>query len=324
MRRALAPLLAVWMLACVMPARESAAREEAPAAPAARRRVVITIDDLPAVSIDRSTGRAETITRNLLDALRRNRAHAIGFVNEGKLQRGDAPDPARVALLRRWIDDGLELGNHTFSHLDLHRVTLAEYEADLLRGEAITRDLLSRAGTAPRYFRHPYLHTGRDAETRRGLAAFLAEHGYRVAPVTIDNYDYLFAAAFDRADLGDDDAARESIASSYLDYMGRVVAYYEQQSVALFGREIPQVLLLHASALNARAFDSLAGMLRDRGYSFITLDEALADEAYASPDEYYGPAGITWLHRWALTEGRKGSFFAGEPEVPGWIEEAAR
>jgi len=106
--------------------------------------------------------------------------------------------------------------------------------------------------------------------------------------------------------------------------MEAIAAFYEQQSVAIVGREVRQTLLIHASALNAATFDRLASMLRDRGYRFITLDRALEDPAYQHRDEYYGPAGITWLHRWALTDGKKGAIFAGEPIVPGWIEQAAR
>jgi len=293
-----------------------------PAGP--RRQVAVTFDDLPVVTRSKAPDRWKAITRDLLEAVARHEVPAIGFVNEGKLRHDGAIDPERVALLRRWVEAGLELGNHTRSHLDLHRVSLADYEEDFLLGQTTTRDLLAGAGKRPRYFRHPYLHTGRDESTRRALAAFLAEHGYRVAPVTIDNYDYVFASAYDRADLAGDEAGREKIAGAYLDYMRRVVAYYESQSRALFDREIPQILLLHASALNAATFDRLAGFFEERGYAFVSLDTALDDEAYASPDEYYGPAGITWIHRWALTQGRKGAFFDGEPEVPGWIEEAAR
>lgn len=55
------------------------------------------------------------------------------------------------------------------------------------------------------------------------------------------------------------------------------------------------------------------------GYEFVSLEAALEDPAYASADDYFGPSGITWLHRWALTQGKRGAFFAGEPEVPEWI-----
>jgi hypothetical protein len=84
------------------------------------------------------------------------------------------------------------------------------------------------------------------------------------------------------------------------------------------------VLLLHASRLNADAFDGLAGMLERRGYRFVPIEEALSDPAYDSRDTYAGPAGITWLHRWAITAGVSPKVFSGEPEVPGWVAEAAR
>ncbi len=287
--------------------------------------MAITFDDLPTTSVAaQDDERRETLTDRLLGAIAQQQVPAIGFVNENKLFDNGRPVPRRVALLQRWLAAGLELGNHTYAHTDLHHVPLAEFEQDVLEGEAITRPLLAKAGLAPRYFRHPYLHTGRDLATKRRLEHFLQDHGYRVAPVTIDNYDYLYAAAYDRALERGDSSAAGTIAESYLDYMLRVVEYYESQSQALFGREISQILLLHANWLNATHLDRLAEALRARGYSFITLDSALADPAYLSPDEYVGPAGITWLHRWALTSGKRGSFFAGEPEVPEVIQAAAQ
>lgn len=60
-------------------------------------------------------------------------------------------------------------------------------------------------------------------------------------------------------------------------------------------------------------------MMKRRGYEFVSLDQALTDGAYTRPDRYTGPAGITWLHRWALTAGKKGDFFHGKPEAPDWV-----
>jgi hypothetical protein len=120
-----------------------------------------------------------------------------------------------------------------------------------------------------------------------------------VAPVTVDNYDYQFAAAYDRAVARGDDVVRQNVVRSYLEYMDSAVGYYEQQSVAIVGREIAQTLLLHANALNGATFDRLATRLAARGYQFVSPEEAMKDPAYGSADTYYG-AGITWLHRWAL------------------------
>lgn len=290
---------------------------------APERAIAITVDDLPVAPGMRDPANDARVTRDLVASLRRAGAPAIGFVNEGKLYVNGAPDPRRVALLRQWIDAGLHLGNHTFSHLDLNATPLEEVQRDVLKGELVTRGLMSAAGRRLRYFRHPFLRTGRSLEVRNRFERFLRERGYVVAPVTYDNYDYVFAAAYDRT-TQDAAGARATIASTYVDYMERIAAYYERQSVAIVGREFPQVLLLHANALNADTFDRLAARLRVRGYRFVSLDEALADPAYRTADEYAGPAGITWIHRWALTKGVRRDVFAGEPTVPGWITAAAR
>jgi hypothetical protein len=65
-------------------------------------------------------------------------------------------------------------------------------------------------------------------------------------------------------------------------------------------------------------------MMKRRGYKFITLDEALTDKAYASPDTFKGRGGITWLHRWALTAGKRGAFFAGEPQTAAFVQKEAK
>jgi peptidoglycan/xylan/chitin deacetylase (PgdA/CDA1 family) len=300
----------------------------APAAggrPAAARQMAVTLDDLPGASATHSDyGFFERVNRDLIAAFARHRVPAIGFVNESKLTMGGAPPDSGAALLQLWIDAGLELGNHTYSHADLHATAVEDFTRDTLRGEAFTRRLLEAAGRRPRFFRHPFLHTGRDAASRRAFETFLREHGYTVAPVTVDNYDYMFARAYDRAGTDGDPSRQQRIVDAYLDYMTRVVAYYEAQSLALFDREIAQVLLLHVNALNARTFDTLAGILAARGYSFVPLETAIADPAYRSPDEYFGAGGITWLHRWALTAGKRGAFFAGEPVVPPWIAKAGQ
>jgi peptidoglycan/xylan/chitin deacetylase (PgdA/CDA1 family) len=291
----------------------------------ASREVAVTIDDLPTASVlGNDLEFAQQTTARLLAALARNQVPAIGFVNEAKLRKDAQVDPRRVALLRQWLDAGFDLGNHTFSHVDFHSTPLDGYERQVIDGEKVTRQLLRERGKRIRYFRHPFLHAGRSAADRQRFEAFLTHHGYIVAPITIDNYDYLFAAAYDRAGARRDAKAQENIADAYISYMDAVTAYYEQQSVAIVGREVRQTLLIHASALNAATFNRLASMFRARGYRFISLDRALEDPAYRHRDEYYGPSGITWLHRWAMTDGKRGTIFAGEPPVPEWIEQAAR
>ena len=118
-------------------------------------------------------------------------------------------------------------------------------------------------------------------------------------------------------------AAVARLTAAYVDYMMSMVGYYEDQAQSIVGRDIRQILLLHANALNARAFDDLARRIAARGYRFIPLERALEDPAYASADEDLGPAGVTWLHRWALTRKLPSATFAGEPAVPDWVTKAS-
>ena len=291
---------------------------------AAERRMVLTFDDLPAQRAQAlSSERIVEINKELVALLASQKIPAIGFVNENKLEVDSRIDPGRVELLELWLEAGLELGNHSYSHPDLHRTRLEDYLADVSRGEQVTRPLLEARGLELRYFRHPFLHTGTDLETKRAVEEFVEEHGYRVAPVTIDNSEWIFARAYDEALDRRDPDLQARLGRTYVDYMVEMVIYHEGQSRALFDREIPQILLLHANALNAHHLASLIDRLRARHYAFIDIETALLDSAYASPDTYVGRGGITWFHRWALTREVDRSIFAGEPEAPQWVKQIA-
>jgi len=63
-------------------------------------------------------------------------------------------------------------------------------------------------------------------------------------------------------------------------------------------------------------------MFSRRGYKFVMLEEALKDEAYRLPDTFVGPAGISWIHRWALERGRE-YVLRDEPRVPEFVMKAS-
>lgn len=293
------------------------------AADSNHREIAVTFDDLPVATSRQDPETWEDTTSKLLKTIGSQKVPTVAFVNEFKLYQDGKLDEARVALLRRWLDAGIELGNHTFSHRSLNEIPLEEYESDVLHGEEIIRGLITRHGETLRYFRHPFLHTGRTLETRRQFESFLAAHGYTVAPVTIDNSDWIFASAYDNAHKSNDSEAMKRVAAAYLPYMEAKLDYYEKQSTALFGREIRQILLVHANPINADHFGELVTIMRKRGYKFITLSEALQDPAYKSPDTFVGKGGITWLHRWAITRGVDDNFFKGEPVTPEFVMKLA-
>jgi peptidoglycan/xylan/chitin deacetylase (PgdA/CDA1 family) len=280
------------------------------------REVAITFDDLPAQPPLLDNDSLREITERLLEAIRAHDVPALGFVNEGAFYDGGEVDEGRLALLKMWADAGLELGNHTFSHPDLNDTPLAAYLDDIVRGEALTRALLEERGGGLRYFRHPYLHTGLDAETKVAVEQFLGERGYAAVPVTLYNQEWAFAKVYDRAWVLGDEGLMRRVADAYVPYMEKIFEFFERLSVELLGYEVRQVLLLHASALNAHHFDALARMMKRRGYTFVPAARALDDPAYLLPDTFTGPRGRSALHRWAASMGRE---MRREPAEPGFV-----
>jgi hypothetical protein len=160
--------------------------------------------------------------------------------------------------------------------------------------------LLAARGRSPHWFRYPYLETGPTLEIRHTFETWLAAQGYLVAPVTMENADWMFALPYDDAILRKDAAGAERIRQSYLDYTARVVPWYRQAALQLLGRRPAFVFLLHASRLNADSIDPLAAILRANGLQPIALDQAMTDPAYQNRDTYAGPDGQEWLSRWSL------------------------
>jgi peptidoglycan/xylan/chitin deacetylase (PgdA/CDA1 family) len=288
----------------------------------AKRKIAVTIDDLPVVTIFDDIKVRRQITDDLLKHITDARIPVVGFVNEGKLYRGGTLSADEVDLLLRWLAAGLELGNHTYSHMSLNGNPVADFIADAERGETVTKRLLAKKGMNLRYFRHPYLHTGLDMETKAAVASFLKDHGYTVAPVTVDDSDWIFASAYDKTKQKGDLKLRKQIAAAYIPYLESKLDYFERQSMSLFGRDVSQTLLLHANSINAALFGDVVKLLRRRGYEIVTLDEALKDEAYSQPETFTGKAGISWLHRWAIAKGKE-NILPDEPRVPGFVMKAS-
>jgi len=286
------------------------------ATPTPIREVAITIDDLPAGDASHMTAATITdLTQKLLGTLRDQKIPIVGFVNEKKLYKFGEVDQ-RIAALKMWLDYGFELGNHTYSHSSLNQVGLKAWEDDIVQGESVTRLLLSERNMKLRYFRHPFLDTGRDLQTRREAEAFLVGRGYRIAPITLDAWDWMYAGVYEDAKKRSDTALQQQLADSYLSYSDSVFAYSEQLSKQIMGYEPRQILLLHANQLEADHIGDLLEVMRKRGYRFITLEEALNDSAYALTDTYVGEEGTGWLDHWAIAQGKPPR---GAPVFPQWV-----
>lgn len=270
---------------------------------ASQGQIALTFDDLPGISLNEGDNAyIETFNRKLVAGLKRYRVPATGFVVAGKLEDLDAK--RIVPVLRLWVRSGFALGNHTYSHESPSRIPVPAYEADVLKGEPLVRQVMGLPKGAPLWFRHPYLETGTTLADKREVDGFLAAHHYRVAPVTMVSQDWIFSEPYDDALTRHDTAAQAHIRAAYLDYTARMVDWYRASARNVFGREIPLVALLHGSRLNADTIGDLAGIYRKSGLRTVSLSRALRDPAYRTPDTYASAKGEDWIHRWALQKHR--------------------
>ncbi len=292
---------------------------------AQHRTVALTFDDLPLAAAGTSDSltpaqrlkETQSINRAILAALRRHHAWAIAFVNEKKVVSDGYTNENR-AILRRWINQGNELGNHTYSHADFSKISMESFQKEVIDGETSIRPMMTEAGKPLRYFRFPYNHTGETAEKHAATAAFLEQHGYEVASCTVDTSDWVFAHAY-RLMLDRHDAkSAKRLQADYLEYTRQEIEYYSRLHAQIFGHEIPHVMVLHANRLNADTIEPVLIIFEKMGYSFVTLQQAQADPAYKSPDAYIVDAGPMWGYRWAAQLNIKVNGRL-EPEVPAWV-----
>ncbi len=262
-------------------------------------RVALTFDDLPALSLLQSQAYTDYSNAMILRGLKRHHMPAIGFVNEGKLDEGDRPK--QIADLKTWLDAGMQLGNHTFSHESPNTLSARDYIADIAKGEQVTRPLLAERHKPLVWFRYPYLETGPTLHRKAAIQAWLREHGYRIAPVTMENSDWMFAEPYDDAIARHQDDRVKRIRAEYLSYTDRMVGWYAKAGHSLIGRPMAFVMLLHVTRLNADCMDDLAAIFKRHSLHPVSLDKAMRDPAYQIPDPYVGKDGIEWLERWSLT-----------------------
>ena len=283
----------------------------------ARRTMAVTFDDLPYVNFGNGVyiKNARTATAKILSTLKKHKVRVVGFVNEDKLENSRAE---RIALLRQWIESGMILGNHTYSHPDFNGLTVEQFEAEITKGEVVTRQLMRSREPYQLYFRHPMTHTGDTKDKKEAIEKFLETRGYKVTPHTIENSDFIFNVPYAAALQNNDEALAKRLRDEYMAYTMSATEFAEKISPEVFGREIPQLLLIHANAITSDCLDEMLSKFEARGYTFATLDAVMADPAYQTKDTYVSKYGPSWLFRWMKSKGMDVDF-KGDPDPPKWV-----
>jgi peptidoglycan/xylan/chitin deacetylase (PgdA/CDA1 family) len=282
--------LAVFLLAA------AALRGEEKAAP---RPLLVTVDDLPiGGSGHDSPAERARITRGLLAALDKHGIKAVALVTWGNARYEGDP-----GLLDLWLKAGHELGNHSDRHLSYTATGVEAYIADIEAARSRLAAFLAARGRTLCFFRFPFLREGDTEEKLDAMRAYLERTGQRNLPVTIDDQDWSFDGPWVAARQAGDAKATERVGADYQAALRLAVRHHEARGDRLFGRPLPQILLLHANEVGAAQWDALFSWLEETGHRFAAADEVLADPALHEPHRFVATHGVGLWDR--IAHGRR-------------------
>ena len=251
--------------------------------------IAITIDDLPVHAPFPPDVTANQVNDQMVTALKSAGVPAIGFVNGVGVEQ----HPETIKALRDWRAAGFVLGNHTWSHPHLSQLTLAQFEEEVSKGEPMLAELDGK--TDWRWLRYPFLDEGKDEAQRIAARQILARHGYKVADVTIGFGDWAFTGAWARCHAAGDTTSVAELERMYLDAAKESISDARGTAHALYGRDIPYVLLMHVSAMSAHMMPKVIQLYRDAGFRFVSIQQAERDPVYrADIDLSLSPRTPDW------------------------------
>lgn len=258
-----------------------------------RRQIAVTIDDGPATGAGEDLSTFRRISVGIRQAFVAEKVPAIMFINERQLHERGQRD-ARVQILEDWLQAGLDIGNHTYSHRRLEESELTEFYDDIIKGEVISRPLLRRYDRRLTWFRYPYLSTDR-GDRAAAVETFLHERDYQIAPVTVDYKDYSFASNYSRYLRAGDQAGADELFASVMRALDQAFDHSEKRSQEVLGYELPQVLLMHCNEMNSLNLRETLQRIRRRGYEFVSIEHAMQDTAYRTSGLPSGALGGNFL-----------------------------
>lgn len=251
------------------------------------QQVAITLDDLPfGYSAGMSDSMRVVSTERILAILDEFDVKATGFVTSGNISNENQ------VILDMWLAGGHDLGNHTHRHYDFNQVSAATYIADIdsckaLAGKWFTTD----------YFRYSMLRRGNTEAKRDSVYDHLNKKGYTIAPVSIDNNEWVYNRDYSRALRAGESEKMIRLGTEYIDHMKEISLKYEALGKELTGRSVKHILLLHANPINTEYLHALLGWYKSEGWEFITLKEAMTDPVYLIKGDLVSDYGWSQLDK---------------------------
>lgn len=280
------------------------------AAAIAQKKVSITIDDVPNAALCANEGYQSRLL-HLVDSAR---LPVAIFINEVRIFDGQAADKG-LKLLEQWISSpNVTVGNHGYQHRMYSMEGIDSFKTDVLQGEALSKPLARKYNKRVSYYRFPYNDLGSDAKQHAEAAGFLKARGYTITPYTVHSDDWLFTQLYEYYRKLGQTRDAERIGRAFVDFTLKNFDYIESITDKKLGRPVSQIYLMHDNLLNADYMHEILVALKARGYTFITLDEAMKDAVYQQRDYYEQKFGISWVYRWIKDPQQRMQLMRAQPD----------
>ncbi|WP_445667926.1 polysaccharide deacetylase family protein [Paenibacillus sp. FSL H7-0756] len=175
-------------------------------------------------------------TPQLLDVLRKYKVKATFFVVGSRAEK-------HPALVARMIREGHAIGNHSYNHPQFSKLSMNAFRIQIIRTENILQLL---AGYKPKLIRPPY------GDINEPQLKWAKSHGYKLVNWNVDSLDWR-------------GLSKTQIKHNILSRAGRG-AIILQHGGGGRGSNLQGTL---------QALPEIIGILRQRGYSFVTVPQML-------------------------------------------------
>jgi peptidoglycan/xylan/chitin deacetylase (PgdA/CDA1 family) len=237
--------------------------------------VALTFDDLPSHGPLPPGMTRVDVAKSILGTLKEWKAPSVyGFINAKLLEA----EPRDAEVLKLWTEAGFPLGNHSYSHMDLHTNTAEAFTADVAANEPYLQKWMPTGDW--HWLRYPYLREGDNPDKKKAVTTYLDQHGYKIAQVTLSFGDYAWNAPYARCATKNDTQAIDELKASYLKAAEDSLRVGQAMSTSIFGRDIKHVMLLHIGSFETVMLPKLMELLKAKGFTLIRLDDAESDPAY--------------------------------------------
>lgn len=255
----------------------------------------ITIDDLPAAGPEAKFMSREEVSAKIIKTLVDNKVPEVyGFVNGSLLYQNEL----QPKILREWKNNGFLLGNHTFSHFDLKKVTAQEIIQDIEKNESILLDNVQSI-TELKVFRFPYLMEGDSLDKRYDIRRYLLKRNYTIAQITVDSEDWSYNESFLRCKNGNYEKEIEELVANYLTHIFHVLIYNDKLGHFIYGqnRKFSHILLLHYNPLNALLLPQLLDLFKKNNVKLVSAKNAIQESIFQEDFPQAMKTGIPYFEQ---------------------------